>query len=789
MPSRGIQIFKRIDSDESKTKLSEQKPFFGRSEFIYAFFSFLLSRVILFGHATPFGIALFAASFQKEKIIFGAIGVLAGCISAGAGVHTIQYLLAVGLICLFKLLVDKNNVYDNKRMAAVAAGANFVGALSVLAFEQFLLYGLLTAMIESVILYVSTILLLQVGALQSADYARILIVRREEMLGTILFLALCVCGVPDMFSVGNISLREVLWSLLLLSFAYVGGVEAGVCAGALIGLVSSMAQSEALAVVGLYAACGLSAGLAHRYGKFCISACCLLCAIGIGAQNTVFVFGQVGLVNLMVASVLFLLIPRKFFEVYFAFETDGFTPVQQRSYSARINALVKEKFKQLEQAFVALSDTVDRLSQSKTSQFRLRHEKIVTEAFSKNCEHCSMKVYCTEKEEELTLINMDRAAHRLKFNGRMDAVDFDERFRKRCIHPDAIAETMNQSYALHRLNAVWDGQLNDTRMVLAHQYRDFAGIMQTLSNEITQKVVFENASGTKITRMFEDCGYPITEVHLYEREDESYDAELIFESFSDAFSISEVEEIVSRGMEQHMRVAALDEYSCHVRLEPLYNYIVSSSIAMVKKDGEEKSGDNYAVFNIRNNRCILLLSDGMGSGKHASDESKSAVSLIRNLLTIGFEVDAAVRLVNSALVLKSGQESFATIDMVVIDLLAGEAEFIKIGAASSYIKQKTAVTVVPGSGLPIGILSDTDIYNQSYTLRDGDCIIMASDGIVDGRKKENITEYIDGLTGQDNAQLAKELLYRSLKNGGDKVVDDATVIVAKIVENQQRDFV
>ncbi len=789
MAAYGIEIYKRVDSVTDGAGQAKKPRRVSLPDVLCALFSFLLSRGVLFGQACPFGAAYFAAAFSKEKMIFSIAGILCGCVSAGIGIHTVKYLVGVGIFTLYMFLFAKNAIVSDKRRALVMALSTFAAGLVMLFFEQFVLYSALINIIECVLLYAASALFGGVGALKNGEYKKMCIVRREELLGSVLFLGLCLSGLSDFARVGSLNFHEITSALLMLCFAYVGGAFGGLLSGAVLGLTAAIGQSEALSIIGIYAACGLAAGLVQRFGRMCIGTCFLFSAIGLGAQTNIFAFGQVGLLNFLFACVGFLLIPRVFFDTYFAFEGDLLTPLQQRSYAGRINALIAEKFDKLEKTFIGLSETVETLSVSITNKFRLSYARVVEEATDKVCGKCSMRVYCWEKEIKSTKKSLEKMEHRLKAHGHIDVLDFDEGFKKRCVHADALALATNQLYAVHRLNAVWDSQLNDTRLLLGRQYRDFAGIMQSMSDEITQKVVFEGACKTKILRALEEIGAQVTEVYLYEREDETYDTEIVFDVLDEAFSVLEIEKAVSEGMARQMRVAAIDEYTSRVRLEPQYNFVVSSSIAMLKKDGEEKSGDSYAVFNIRDNRCVLLLSDGMGSGADAAAESKLAISLMRNLLTVGFSVDAAVRLVNSALVLKAGRESFATLDMAVIDLLSGEAEFVKIGAAASYIKQKEGVTVVPGSGLPVGILPDTDAKRQSFSLRSGDCVILASDGIAEHKHKDEIHAYIDSLSQTDNESVAKGLLGFALKNSKRKHIEDATVIVAKLVENRLSDFV
>ena len=60
----------------------------------------------------------------------------------------------------------------------------------------------------------------------------------------------------------------------------------------------------------------------------------------------------------------------------------------------------------------------------------------------------------------------------------------------------------------------------------------------------------------------------------------------------------------------------------------------------------------------------MILSDGMGTGPRAALDSAMASGLMARLVKAGFGFQSALRLVNSSLLLKSRDESLATLDIV-----------------------------------------------------------------------------------------------------------------------------
>ena len=78
--------------------------------------------------------------------------------------------------------------------------------------------------------------------------------------------------------------------------------------------------------------------------------------------------------------------------------------------------------------------------------------------------------------------------------------------------------------------------------------------------------------------------------------------------------------------------------------------------------------------------------------------------MLRELLTTGFDKDVSIGLINSAINLNSNEETYATIDISVLDLVTGNVEFVKNGACPTFIKSKNKVEIVKAVSFPAGIL-------------------------------------------------------------------------------------
>ena len=75
----------------------------------------------------------------------------------------------------------------------------------------------------------------------------------------------------------------------------------------------------------------------------------------------------------------------------------------------------------------------------------------------------------------------------------------------------------------------------------------------------------------------------------------------------------------------------------------------------------------------------MSLSDGMGSGETAARESRQAVEMTEQLLETGFSPRAALKLVNTVLLLSGAEQHPATLDLSCVDLHTGVLESMKLG--------------------------------------------------------------------------------------------------------------
>ena len=160
---------------------------------------------------------------------------------------------------------------------------------------------------------------------------------------------------------------------------------------------------------------------------------------------------------------------------------------------------------------------------------------------------------------------------------------------------------------------------------------------------------------------------------------------------------------------------------------PKEQFKIQFASATVTKNKSEVSGDTSIQTKLRDGKYMMAISDGMGSGPRAKKSSSTVIKMLKRLLTTGFDKDVSIGLINSSVNLNSNDETYATIDISVIDNVTGNIEFIKNGACPTFIKSKKNVEVIKAVSLPAGIMENIDLVVYDKDLKGGEIVVMCSD--------------------------------------------------------------
>jgi len=157
------------------------------------------------------------------------------------------------------------------------------------------------------------------------------------------------------------------------------------------------------------------------------------------------------------------------------------------------------------------------------------------------------------------------------------------------------------------------------------------------------------------------------------------------------------------------------------------------------------------------------------------------VTFAKKMLAAGNGKALTLKMLNG-FIKSRGTECSATVDLAEIDLIHGTACFVKSGAAPSYVVRTGSLYKLESNTAPIGIMDEIDAEKIKFDLKDGDVLVMMTDGVTqsleDGVWLANLITYewderLDVMAEKiiDNAALSN------------KRNDDMTVVLVRVSEN------
>ena len=204
-----------------------------------------------------------------------------------------------------------------------------------------------------------------------------------------------------------------------------------------------------------------------------------------------------------------------------------------------------------------------------------------------------------------------------------------------------------------------------------------------------------------------------------------------------------------------------------------------------KSQGKEEScGDCTKVVKIDDYRLMFVLSDGMGVGESAQKVGFDTLKLIEHFYKAGFSHKSIFTCISRMLALRTN-ENFSALDIVIVDTQKGNIDFIKQGGRESYLfTQEGTTEVIEGGTIPLGIIEECQPSVVEKSLRNGDVIVMFSDGIADRLSYADVKEIV-AKSGTDNPQVIAENIFCNAQKKSEERKDDMTVIALRIVKNNK----
>ncbi len=797
LPYKNIGGYNSAQRKKSRgIKLLTLLEYLNKANFFILPMAFLLGRITLFDGRMPFGIAIYAATLGMNiNRIFISIAIFAGMLSSGSAYENELFYKLITAFTVM-LLINAINIPFKKSMGShLRIGIiTFIGLLVpeilFICLQGFYVYSVLEALLNGFIVFALVFVFKNVmGVLESPT--RIYSLTNEETLSIAIACALTVSGLGPCYIYG-VSLRNILCIIIILIFSYKAGAGNGTAIGLIVGTLISI-SSEASTAIASFAFCGLISGILRSMGKI---GCCLGVLMG-DAILTYVITGSIEVLiiyEMIISIAVFMLIPEKVMDTIVSrFDNKLLAKGDKKGYSARIKDITVDKLNRFSTAFGEMAKTFDEISETKTITEKHDITAIFDRVADKVCNNCSLCTHCWEQNFCNTYQIMFKIVEKLDSKGWIEQEDIPKYFLDRCERVEEFVKSVNNVFELFKVDMVWRNRVGESRGLVSQQLKSMSKVISNLASELNTDIEFKADIENQLILELSKAGIRNSDAIVYENRYGKYEISLSYKGCGGRRNcIGNVEKIVSAVVNRRMlkdgSQCGLNSKTnmCTIKLVEEETYKVITGVARMSKHEKYVSGDNYTFINSGDGKYIAALSDGMGTGHKACIQSKATINLIEQFMESGFDKDTTVKLINSLLVLKSNDDSFATIDMSVVDLYEGEVEFVKVGAAPTFIKRNEFVEIVKTASLPAGIMSDVELELVHKKIDNGDFIIMLSDGIIDSFQAtpdsiKAVQGILQNMTSKNPQKIADDLLEEALCVCNDKVpVDDMMVMVAKV---------
>lgn len=783
-----ISTYKRVENNK-KRELKVQGTAFRLV--ISLVMGFLLSRVLLSATIdmgiAPFGIA-YIIGIKKERgmnVLLSLIGIVIGYLSIsstleGAMSYSIASVLVVAYIetcnrleikkrdyviffIIFSVFIIYNIIINNKPM-----GVNIV-------------FSLLKVLSIVPVKYMISYALNCMDELESNYFFS-----TEEIISIGILVCLLIAGIGSI-GIFNLQIRNVLALSTIAIFAYVGGSGIGSAIGVSMGLIIGITSGDILSAITLYSLCGLIIGIFKETGRIFAALSYLVVYFIIWMySNTFNIYGGV---EILLSVLILVSIPKLFIEsISREFNQEKKLEAINDIHLNGIKGEFIDRLSSMKSILATLSSSILNLGENDILSLNNKGTAMVESLADRVCCNCELRQRCWDRNLHSTFEGFSELISSCENKG----IYIPKSLEKGCVKTRSLIKNAQEIVNNYTVNNALKTRLSEGRNIIASHINNISNTMENMIRDFENDISVCTEIDKILRKAFNRSKIDYTDVFSYldrhgrmkikvttnNSEDERYCTKMILPVINTLVKVPV--SLVSEGVKINP-----DTGECSVIIEETPKYHMTSYAAIKAKDGESYIGDSYSFSKNNDGTYISIISDGMGSGPEARMESGLAVSLIEKFIENGFSEKTAIDTVNSIMAMKFNEdEKFTTMDLNIVDLYTGDAEFIKIGGVVSFVKRGGEIKIIKSNSLPFGILDSVDVTSEKFKLKHGDIIVSISDGILDIDKNnigsyawlEEYLEYSD----TNPSALSRDILEKAMVLSGGKVRDDMTVLVSKI---------
>ncbi len=369
--------------------------------------------------------------------------------------------------------------------------------------------------------------------------------------------------------------------------------------------------------------------------------------------------------------------------------------------------------------------------------------------------------------------------------GKLSLIDLPKELSEICIHPNNILYGLNKLLADYRNRLIENQNIENGRTLIANEVQGVSDILRGLALESGATLKYQSRLERSLTdKLFKD-GFCVSELLIYGEENRVTVGVILT---MNEFDQDKLCRIISKTVGADMRLSdrtTISADKCYLSFNRACDYDAVYGISQARKDGSPVSGDTHSVTRLSDDRFLVALSDGMGSGENANRLSSVSLSLIESFYKAGMNSNLILDTVNK-LMSVTAEDDFTALDVSVIDLKNCTADFIKYGAPYGFIVSQNGIRIVESNTLPLGILDELKPSVCTAELNDGDIILLVTDGVSDAFGCANdLIDYLRRLPAKNPQTLCDNVMKKALEYADGKKADDMTALAVRVVKRKK----
>lgn len=581
-------------------------------------------------------------------------------------------------------------------------------------------------------------------------------------------------------AVGGFSLGKVFIVATVLTAARFGAVSGGALAGTAVGFAAALSSNDAKLVC-LYAIGGMIAGLFSSGGRvlaivgFSIPAFISICVFGIDEKSFALI------VEILLGIAVFLLLPKQVCTVIAGFFTP---PVRLESLEGMRKSLVVR----LKYASGALGDVSGTIEEVAKRLKRIQSPEpgdIFTGCEERACSGCSFRISCWETNRDETHRALGALADSIRKGGGT-LEECAPEFAEKCLRAKTVESTLRTVYGEYLARMRAEERITQVRGVVSDQFDGISDMLLDLANEFDTSRHYDLDMAETVVGALREMGLLSTDCGCSVDKFGRVTIEAKLHNVGDhIINRKQLRDRLETACERRFEPPVFKKLNDILHMTVCERANITPEIGVTQLPAAETGicGDSYTTFGDGSGRFYMLLADGMGTGGAAAVDGAMTSGLMERLLKAGFGFDCSLRIVNSALLYKSTEESLSTVDIACVDLYTGETRLYKAGAAPTLIKRAGRVGRAESRSLPVGILRDVGFDRSVISLKREDIIVLLSDcACTDGTDWicHEIEEFQNGTAQQLSEKLAEAAQRRADPDHPDDITVMVTVLNKKL---------